>query len=64
MCPMCEGRGWQWVGSVHNADREVCELCAGKGVGRLKWQVVGMLLVTLAGWALALGLIWYVTTSV
>jgi hypothetical protein len=63
-CPTCRGRGWQWVGVVDNATREACMRCMGVGAGQVNWEVVRLLIYTLAAWGAVLGLIWWSTTSV
>ncbi len=50
ICPRCDGRGWQWVGTPDNADRVVCEPCGGRGRGRMAWRVVTAVGLVLAGW--------------
>lgn len=63
-CPTCRGRGWRWVGVADNAEPEVCEPCQGAGVGEMSWLPILMLTCTLAGWAVALGFIWWAVTQI
>lgn len=40
-CTYCRGRGWAWVGTVHNAEREPCEPCGGRGRLFVDWGAIG-----------------------
>lgn len=43
-CHWCDGRGWGWRGTLHNAHREACEVCQGSGKTSIDyWHLVGLL---------------------
>ena len=31
-CPACNGKGWRWVWVNGDVDRDVCDICEGKGI--------------------------------
>ena len=63
-CPICEGRGWRWVGQVDNAVREMCDFCLGKGRGGFNWLLIAMVTFTLAGWGVTFGFIYWALTII
>mgnify|MGYP001610752684 CR=1 FL=1 len=54
-CPRCSGRGWTWVGSIDNAEREECAICQGKGkekiaMYKIVWLMLWLAMMGVMGW--------------
>ena len=43
-CEDCYGRGWRWQGTPDdNAERTICDNCAGTGRYQIKWNTLRIL---------------------